>query len=82
MTAPSPSRNGVLHKTVAMILIASALVALVTFAVSANLTAETALETGRDREVRLRAIERELPAMAADIKHIRQMLEHERKESP
>ena len=65
-----------------MIVIAGALVALVSFAVQANLKAETAVETGRDHEIRLRAVERDLSAMAADIKHIRQMLEKERKPSP
>lgn len=63
-------------------MILAALVAVVRFAASADLKAETALETGKDRETRIRVIERTLPAMATDIKYIRQMLEKERTPSP
>ncbi len=88
MTAHSPSRNGVLQKAVALIVILAALVAMVTFAVSADLKAETALETGRDRETRLRDVEQaqtktstKLDAIHETVKDIKAKLDHmDRKE--
>ena len=76
--------NGKFTRAAVLLTAAAILATAVSFTVRAEMTANSAAEECGDHEIRLRTMERTMAEMAADIRVIRQIMEHEmqRKEKP